>query len=98
MPKPVNAALPLGPAAGTRSKVTVVAVVVLPPTRKSRKQGTGTKARGVTVSTKALVSLEEVASEGSGEDGGSEAAFKESGSIKLETMSCEDEAGKGKSS
>jgi hypothetical protein len=45
-----------------------------------------------------LVSLEEVASEGTGEDGGSEAAFKESGSIKLETMSCEDESGKSNSS
>jgi hypothetical protein len=98
MPKPVNAALPLGPAAGTRSKVTVTDVVGLPPTRKSRKQGTGTKATGATVSTKALVSLEEVASEGTGEDGGSEAAFKESGVIKSETMSCEDESGKSKSS
>jgi hypothetical protein len=64
----------------------------------SRGNGTGTKATGATVSTKALVSVEEVASEGTGEDGGAEAAFKESGSIKLETMSCEDETGKSKSS
>jgi hypothetical protein len=89
MPRPVNAALPLGSAAGTRSKVTVSDVVGLPPTRKSRKQGTGTKATGATVSTKALVGLEEAASEGTGEGGGSETAFKGSGVIKSETMSCE---------
>jgi hypothetical protein len=45
-----------------------------------------------------LASLEEVASEGTGEDGGAEVVFKESGFIKPEMMSCEDESGKIKSS
>jgi hypothetical protein len=68
------------------------------PTRKSLKRATGTKATGATVSAKGLASLEEVASEGTGEDGGAEVVFKESGFIKPEMMSCEDESGKIKSS
>jgi hypothetical protein len=51
-----------------------------------------------TVSAKRLASLEEVPSEGTGEDGGAEVAFKESGFMKPEVTSYEHESEKIKSS